>query len=97
MKLSCRLVYASILPSSAATVTRWQKKRFYVKGIVHFEINFWYVLAYLNGNQDVGVFVSTVFSILIFFGQTVVVCQSYNAGLGGPRVHHKEHAQKSPN
>jgi len=31
-----------------------------LKGIVHFEINFWYVLAYLKGIQDVGVFVSTV-------------------------------------
>jgi len=28
------------------------------KGIVHFEINFCYVLAYLKGIQDVGVFVS---------------------------------------
>jgi len=34
------------------------------------------------GIQDVGVFVSTAFSILTFFGQTVVVCQSYNAGVG---------------
>jgi len=34
-----------------------------IKGIVHFEINVWYVLAYLEGIQDVGVFVSTVFSI----------------------------------
>jgi len=42
--------------------------------LVHFEINFWYVLAYLKGIQDVGVFVSTEFSILTFFGQTVVVC-----------------------
>jgi len=50
------------------------------KGIVHFEINFWYVLAYLKGIQDVGVFVSTAFSILTFFGQTVVVCQSYTGG-----------------
>jgi len=25
------------------------------KGIVHFEIKFWYVLAYLKGIQDVGV------------------------------------------
>jgi len=33
------------------------------KGIVHFEIHFWYVLAYLKGIQDVGVFVSTVVSI----------------------------------
>jgi len=24
-----------------------------LKGIVHFEINFWYVLAYLKGIQDV--------------------------------------------
>jgi len=31
-----------------------------IKGIVHFEINFWYVLAYLKGIQDVGVFVSAV-------------------------------------
>jgi len=31
-----------------------------LKVIVHFEINFWYVLAYLKGIQDVGVFVSTV-------------------------------------
>jgi len=31
------------------------------KGIVHFEMNFWYVLAYLKGIQDVGVFVSAIF------------------------------------
>jgi len=43
-----------------------------IKGIVHLEINCWYVLAYL--------FVSTAFSILTFFGQTVVVCQSYTGG-----------------
>jgi len=30
----------------------------HIKGIVHFESNFWYVLAYLKGIQDVGVFVS---------------------------------------
>jgi len=29
-----------------------------VKGVVHFEINFWYVLAYFKGIQDVAVFVS---------------------------------------
>jgi len=45
---------------------------------------FFYVLAYLKGIQDVGVFVSAVFSILIFFSQTGVVYESYNAGLGGP-------------
>jgi len=54
------------------------------KGIVHFEINFWYVLAYLKGIQGLGVFVSEVVSILIFLGQTVLVCQSYNAGLWSP-------------
>jgi len=41
---------------------------------------FLYDLAYLKGIQDVGIFASIVFSILIFFGQTVVVCQSYNGG-----------------
>jgi len=54
-----------------------------LKGIVHFEMIFWYVLAYVKGIQDVGVFVSTVFSILIFLGQTVLVCQSYNGGTVG--------------
>jgi len=32
-----------------------------IKGIVHFEINVWYVLSYLKGIQDVVVFVSAVF------------------------------------
>jgi len=60
------------------------------KGIVHFEINFRNVLAYLKGIQDVGVFVSTVVSILIFSGQTVHIMEVYG--------HHlKEHAQTSPN
>jgi len=31
-----------------------------IKGIVNFEINFWYFLAYIKGIQDVGVFVSAV-------------------------------------
>jgi len=52
-----------------------------VKWIVHFEINFWNVLAYLKGIlkgiQDVHVFVSTVFSVLTFFSQTVVVYISH--------------------
>jgi len=60
------------------------KNKIIHKGIAHFEINFWYVLAYLKGLQDVGVFVSAVFSILIFLGQTVFVCHSYNAGLWSP-------------
>jgi len=64
---------------------KWVKHLFKtIKGIVHFEINFWYVLAYLKGIQDVGVFVSTVVLIWIFLGQTVVVYQSYNAGLWSP-------------
>jgi len=37
------------------------------------------VLAYLKGIQDVGVIFSI--SILIFLGQTILVCQSYNGGL----------------
>jgi len=56
----------------------------HLKGIAHFEINFWYVLVYFKGIQDVGVFVSTVVSIFIFLGQTVLVCQSYNGGLWSP-------------
>jgi len=42
-------------------------------------MNFWYVLAYLKGIQDVGVFVSTVFAIFIFLGQTVL-----NGGIWSP-------------
>jgi len=57
-----------------------------------------YVLVYLKCIQDVGVFLSTVFSILIFLGQTVLVCQSYNGCLWGPPwVHLKGDAQRSPN
>jgi len=55
-----------------------------LKGIVDFKITFWYVLAYLKGIQDAGVFVSAVFSILIFLDQTIRVYQSYNGGLWGP-------------
>ncbi len=48
------------------------------KGIVHFEIIMWYLSAYPKGIQDVGVFFSSVDPILMFLGQTVLVCQSYN-------------------
>ncbi len=48
------------------------------KGIVHFEIKIWYLSAYPKGIQDVGVFFSSVDQILMFLGQTVLVCQSYN-------------------
>ncbi len=50
----------------------------FLKGIVHFEIKIWYLSAYPKGIQDVGVFFSSVDPILIFLGQTVLVCQSYN-------------------
>ncbi len=49
-----------------------------IKGIVHFEIKIWYPSAYPKGIQDVGVFFSSVDPILMFLGQTVLVCQSYN-------------------
>jgi len=61
-----------------------KRKVILVKGIVHSEINFWHVLAYLKGIQDAGVFASTVFSTSIFLGQTILVCQSYHAGLWSP-------------
>ncbi len=49
-----------------------------VKGIVHFEIKICYLSAYPKGIQDVGVFFSSVDPILMFLGQTVLVCQTYN-------------------
>ncbi len=49
-----------------------------LKGIVHFEIKIWYLSAYPKAIQDVGVFFSSVDPILMFLGQTVLVCQSYN-------------------
>jgi len=52
-------------------------------GKLKFEIIF-DVLVYLKGIQDVGVFVST-FSILIFLGQTVLVCQSYGSPWASPK------------
>ncbi len=53
-------------------------KQVIFKGIVHFEIKMWYLSAYPKGIQDVGVFFSSVDPILMFLGQTVLVCQSYN-------------------
>ncbi len=50
----------------------------FIKGIVHFEIKIRYLSAYPKGIQDVGVFFSSVDPILMFLGQTVLVCQSYN-------------------
>ncbi len=54
------------------------KTRIPLIGIVHFEIKMWYLSAYPKGIQDVGVFFSSVDPILMFLGQTVLVCQSYN-------------------
>ncbi len=51
---------------------------FCFQGIVNFEIKIWYLSAYPKGIQDVGVFFSSVDPILMFLGQTVLVCQSYN-------------------
>ncbi len=50
----------------------------FIKGIVHFEIKIWYLSAYPKGIQDVVFFFSSVDPILMFLGQTVLVCQSYN-------------------
>ncbi len=66
-----------------------------IKGIVHFEIKIWYLSAYPKGIQDVGVFFSSVDPILIFLGQTVLVCQSYNGryrslSLRGKKNMHRE-------
>ncbi len=55
-----------------------EEKEALLKGIVHFEIKIWYLSAYPKGIQDVGVFFSSVDPILMFLGQTVLVCQSYN-------------------
>ncbi len=56
----------------------FQSGLIFIKGIVHFEIKMWYLSAYPKGIQDVGVFFSSVDPILMFLGQTVLVCQSYN-------------------
>ncbi len=53
-------------------------RQYCFKGIVPFEIKIWYLSAYPKGIQDVGVFFSSVDPILMFLGQTVLVCQSYN-------------------
>jgi len=41
---------------------------YHFKWIVHFEITFWYVLAYLKGIQDICVFVSTVVALALCGG-----------------------------
>jgi len=69
-----------------------------LKGIVHFEINFGYVLAYLKGIQDVVSLFPQYFQFWYFSVKPVLSVS--HAGLGGPPlkgVHLKEHAQRSPN
>ncbi len=66
----------SLHPTAHSHFTICHALRF--KGIVHFEIKIWYLSAYPKGIQDVGVFFSSVDPILMFLGQTVLVCQSYN-------------------
>jgi len=62
------------------------------KGIVHFEINFWYVLAYLKVIQDVGVFVCFNFDIF----RSNRLCLAYVSHIMEVYgVHLKEHAKKS--
>ncbi len=69
-------------PIAAPSGNKWAGNmlmfHFDFKGIVHFEIKMWYLSAYPKGIQDVGVFFSSVDPILMFLGQTVLVCQSYN-------------------
>ncbi len=82
----CFLQCKSILRLQVPNITKYQDyiqgllftESVLVKGIVHFEIKMWYLSAYPKGIQDVGVFFSSVDPILIFLGQTVLVCQSYN-------------------
>ncbi len=73
----CRPIIGNEL---AAEITQQSEMlSFHIKGIVHFEIKIWYLSAYPKGIQDVGVFFSSVDPILMFLGQTVLVCQSYNS------------------
>ncbi len=75
---------ASLKSGAALYCLYWEnryisvKLTYKLKGIVHFEIKIWYLSAYPKGIQDVGVFFSSVDPILMFLGQTVLVCQSYN-------------------
>ncbi len=61
-----------------ALLFKYEQALIVFKGIVHFEIKMWYLSAYPKDIQDVGVFFSSVDPILMFLGQTVLVCQSYN-------------------
>jgi len=60
-----------------------------LKGIIHFEMNFWYVLSYLKGIQDVGVlFFHSSFNFDILSVTHIMEVYGH---------HLKEQAQRSPN
>ncbi len=64
------------------------------KGIVHFEIKIWYLSAY-PGHPRCRCLLFSVDPILMFLGQTVLVCQSYNGSIGHCLYkREKEHAQR---
>ncbi len=74
----CKSVFVHHITLSLSEHTSGSSSVLCLKGIVHFEIKMWYLSAYPKGIQDVGVFFSSVDPILMFLGQTVLVCQSYN-------------------
>ncbi len=82
LRQECHLTETSCSSNFCVTFKSWETYWWVLclrfKGIVHFEIKNWYVSAYPKGIQDVGVFFSSVDPILMFLGQTVLVCQSYN-------------------
>ncbi len=78
MQLSAAEIMQTNLWNQSFELNHWYFNYKVIKGIVHFEIKIWYLSAYPKGIQDVGVFFSSVDPILMFLGQTVLVCQSYN-------------------
>ncbi len=71
-----------------------------IKGIVHFEIKIGiYQLTPRASKIDRVSFFSSVDPILMFLGQTVLVCQSYNGRYRFTVLYkrEKEHAQRNPN
>jgi len=68
--LQCAIGASSLQLLTHSRITAFPLAVFTVgafKGIVHFEVDFWYVLAYLKGIQDVGVFFfHSIFNFDIF-------------------------------
>jgi len=63
-----------MIETPAPSGGEWVKYSTELKGIVHFEINVWYVTS--RASKIVGVFVSAVVSILIFLGQNLMFFQT---------------------